>query len=119
MAKNKDSDEAPVEELKDKTARRTLPELCAEYRRLAEEAAAIELAKSAVKQDIDVMAERTKLRKITGHGWMVLKVKGKTTRKLVPELLMENGVDADVIEKSTVESVGEPHFQVRKVKAAD
>ena len=103
-----------VEALKHAQARKTLPELCAEYRRLAVDGDAISAAMTAVKKDIDVMAGKAGVKKILGDGWIVLKVAGRTTRKLKPELLAENGVDLETIEKSTVVSTGSPHFQVRK-----
>ncbi len=114
MAENGNGEGTLVTALKDKIARRTLPELCAEYRRLAVEAGAIKLAMDAVKEDIDTVARKTRLQKIIGNGWTVLKVKGRTTKKIVPELLLENGVSAETIADSTIESTGDPHFQVRK-----
>ena len=119
MAKNGNGNGTPVEALKDKSARQTLPELCAEYRRLAEEAATLKLVMEAVKEDIDVQARKTRLRKILGNGWVLLRIAGRTTRKISPELLMENGVTAEVIEESTLESVGNPHYQVRKAPVRD
>ena len=106
-----------MEALKDKKARQTLPGMCAEYRRLAEESAALDAAMKSVKSDIDEMAKRTRVKKILGDGWMVLRIAGRTTRKIDPLLLLENGVGTDVIEMSTVETVGNSHYQVRKADA--
>jgi len=107
-----DSNGTRVEALKDKTAAKTLPAMCAEYRRLAEEAGAISVAMKAVKADIDVMAKKTRVKKIVGDGWMVLKVT-RTTRSIKQELLLEQGVEMDVIDAATEEK-SSTSIQVRK-----
>lgn len=101
-----------VEALKDKVARKTLPVMCAEYRRLSEEATDIATAMKAVKADIDAAAKKTRVKKIVGDGWLVLRVTS-TRRAIKKELLVENGVDLDVIDAATVENTS-TSYQVRK-----
>jgi hypothetical protein len=101
-----------VEDLKDTHARKTLPGMCSEYRRLAEEAGALGLAMKAVKADIDEAVKKTRVKKIVGDGWMVLKVT-RNIKSIKQELLLEQGVDMDVIEAATVEK-SSTSIQVRK-----
>ncbi len=42
----------------------------------------------------------------------VTRVKGRKSSKLMPKLLLENGVTADIIKRSTVESQGNPYVKV-------
>jgi hypothetical protein len=106
-----------VEAVKDKQARQTLHELCTEYRRLAGEAGALEIALKAVKADIDAMAKKARVKKILGDGWVVLKVSPKPSKSLKKELLLENGVSMDTIKASTVETPRDPYYTVRKADA--
>ena len=112
MAENGNGDGTRVEALKDKSARKTLPEMCAEYRRLSEEAGALSAAMKAVKADIDEVAKRTRVKKIVGDGWMILRVTS-TRKSIKQELLLEHGVSMDTILLSTKVSTS-THYQIRK-----
>lgn len=70
------------------------------------------MAMKAIKVDIDAAALKTRAKKIVGDGWTMLKVT-TVRRKIKQELLLENGVDIDVIEASTEESPS-TSIQVRK-----
>jgi hypothetical protein len=111
MPRNNGNGEAkPIEEVKNAKARRALIKLCAEYRELADQAAALETAKKALMVDIKAHANAARVKKVAGEGWMLIKVKGGSS-KISAEKLLEKGVRIGIIEHATVKSEWS-YFQV-------
>lgn len=94
--------------------RNRLIELCKEYRILSEDASAIEAQKKALMEHIKPLAEAAKISKARGDGFTLVKSHGGST-KIEAHLLLEEGVDADVIEKATVRKTWD-YYQVLAVK---
>lgn len=91
----------PVEEIKNTKARKQLPTLCAEYRDLAEQKAAIDAAQKELMTDIKALAKSARLTAVQGDGWRLSRFKSGRS-SISAEKLLENGVAVPVIEASTV-----------------
>lgn len=103
-----------IDEVKNAKARKRLPELCAEYRALAEDRQAIEEAQKSLKEDIDQLAKSARITKVQGDGWVLMKTTSKRST-IKPERLVEKGVSMEVIEYATVTSESS-YYQVRGAK---
>ena len=115
MAHKANNGEAiPIADVKHAKARRLLPDLCSEYRRIAEEAAAIDAAKRALMTDIKTLAKSARIKKVEGDGWMLVKADGRSP-KVNKEKLLKKGVSMEVIESCTDENAY-TYFQVRAVR---
>jgi len=93
-----------------------LPVLCGEYRDLVEQISELEARKKELGASIMPLLEDAGCDSIAGDGWVANRVRG-TSSKLMPELLLQNGVRMEIIEKSTKKS----HYwyvQVRKAVEA-
>jgi len=114
MAKSKTEfkpiDAPSIDTIKDAKARKRLAALCTEYRELADQAAALDAAKSALMDDIKAIAEEQSLEKVAGAGWLLSKGHGGRS-EIKAELLLQKGVKMAVIEACTVEKKWS-YFQV-------
>lgn len=104
------NDAKPVDEIKDERARNSLPDLCADYRELQNQIAALEAAKKVLIADIENHAKRARLTKVSGDGWLLLRSKS-TYSKISKEKLVEKGVKLSVIAAAT-ESTEKVYYKV-------
>lgn len=90
----------PVSTLTDLIARDRLPALCREHRDLTEAKRSIEDRQAALMDEIRSLADTAGEPRIAGEGWKLAKA-SRTTTRIVPERLLENGVTMAVIKEAT------------------
>jgi hypothetical protein len=96
------TDATPLDSIKDAKLRKRLNNACIEVRELQEQITAMEARKKQIVEDeIRPTLRQVKLDKVRGEGWLAIK-NMRTTKTISAEKLIENGVDMDVIEASTV-----------------
>lgn len=98
--------------------RRALSDACETVRALSEAIEGLEAEKKAtIQTQIIPIAERLQLpRRVIGDGWDLRRNEGRKTTRIVPEKLLERGVDMDTIVAATEEKIGEPFYSVVKIK---
>jgi hypothetical protein len=110
----------PIDSIKDATLRNKLTRMAEQYRELTVEAGAIEVSKKALMPKMVAIAERLKLDKVLGAGWLFAKSAGRRVLKvdLLKARLLEEGMEVElvneIVEWAMVE--GEPSWSVRAVK---
>ncbi len=104
--------------ISDAADRETLNRACGDVRGLQEALETLENDKKDIIRLVIVpLAERLGLpKRVIGDGWDLRRNEGRKTTKIVPEKLLERGVDMDTIVAATVESVGKPFYSVVKVE---
>lgn len=97
-----------VSEIKSKSTRVQLMQLCAEVRAISERALEDGKIKKALMEQVGQLLEAQGLKKVDGEdaGWMASQV-SRTTRKISGKLLSKLGVKVSVIEAATEEKVSE------------
>lgn len=89
-----------------------LPELCVEYREIVDKQNALEKRRKELSSEIMPLLEAVEQDAIAGDEWVAVNARGRK-RTLSPTLLVMNGVDADIINRSYTE-VKYRYIQVRK-----
>lgn len=99
--------------------RETLSDACETVRQFTEAIENLEAEKkSIITGTIAPLAERLQLpKRVIGDGWDLRRNEGRKTTRIVPEKLLERGVDMDTIVAATEEKIGEPFYSVVKIKA--
>lgn len=88
-----------------------LPALCGRYREILDEQKRLESERKELSSQITPLLEAYDADSVVGDGWTASRVTGVRTM-LMPELLLENGVAMDIIDKST-KRVEYSYLQVR------
>lgn len=89
-----------------------LPALAERCRAIADEVARLEAEKKELHAQIGPLMDAAGVRSVVGYGWHVIKATGSNS-SISAELLLANGVDMTVIEKSTRKKTYS-YIQVRK-----
>jgi hypothetical protein len=93
---------------------KTIDELIVEYMQLGDAITELQKQQREIKEAVATEigpAEPGQTWAYDGVG-AVTCVKGRTTKKLNPVLLMQNGVSSKLINECTEESVGKPHLRI-------
>ena len=100
--------------------RTTLSDACAEVRQLQEVIEGLEVEKKRVITEIIApLAARLDLpKRVLGDGWDLRRNEGRKTSRIVPEKLLELGVDMDTIVAATKETIGLPFYSIVGIKTA-
>ena len=93
-----------------------LPDLAVETRSIQAQIAKLEKRKKEIAGEIDVLLEAVDSRAIRGDTWIAVRVEGAWLEKVVPELLLVQGVTLDQIEGATVKTQNAGYVQVRGLK---
>lgn len=107
-----DAPTIPVEEL-DKKIAKSISRLAEEIAGYNEDIAALTTLKDAAVATLTALGKQHELGKVKGEGWLLMPPTGRTVLK--KELLLENGVTVEQIEKSTVVEPGK-NYSVRRMK---
>lgn len=94
-----------------------LPDLAQRHRELTDQEAAIKKEKSEISAELDALLGVYDLRTVRGDSWAVVKVAGAWQEKIVPELLLKEGVSVEQIAAATEKKQNAGYIQVRKLKS--
>jgi len=110
-----DREQMPLSSIKDAKVRRKLAHLCEAYREVQDEIRAHGEVKKALMKEITGVADDAEIKQpVVGEGWLL--TKRNTPARLNKQLLLENGVTIEQIEKSTVWD-GKQYYQVLEKKS--
>lgn len=90
-----------------------LTQVCSTVAELNAEIDRLTVIKKDYMKRVDELATATNTEKLSTDTWSMF-LSAKTTNTIKPELLLQNGVDMDVIKRSTVTTTT-PFYQVRRV----
>lgn len=96
-----------------------LPEIADKVRELQATIAECETEKKELLGVIEASLDALDIRTVRGDNWVAVKVAGGTTKKIVPELLVEAGVTIEQLKAATVEQPRKGYTQVRKLEVAE
>lgn len=95
--------------------------ICSQVRSLSDQIKSLELVKKELSQEAGQLAESNNLPKLSGktpdgESWILLKPADSTRSEIKKDLLVMNGVDLEVINKSTITKTIPGTWQVRPAK---